>query len=34
MMTASDRETTMTTTIEVLEAEGQGLFAVSARKFC
>ena len=30
-MTASDQETTMTTTIEVLEAEGQGLFAVSAK---
>ena len=30
-MTASDQETTMTTEIEVLEAEGQGLFAVSAK---
>lgn len=30
-MTASDQETTMTTVIEVLEAEGQGLFAVSAK---
>lgn len=30
-MTASDQETTMTTRIDVLEAEGDGLFAVSAK---
>ena len=30
-ITASDQETTMTTTIELIEAEGTGLFAVSAK---
>ncbi len=30
-MTASDQETTMTTQVELLEAEGEGLFAVSAK---
>ena len=30
-ITASDQETTMTTTIGLIEAEGKGLFAVSAK---
>ena len=30
-VTASDQETTMTTSVEVQEAEGNGLFAVSAK---
>ena len=30
-VTASDQETTMTTSIEVQESEGSGLFAVSAK---
>lgn len=30
-MTASDQETTMTTSVEVIEAEGEGLFAVNAK---
>lgn len=30
-MTASDQETTMTTAIDVIEADGDGLFAVSAK---
>ena len=30
-MTASDQETTMTTEIDVIEAEGEGMFAVSAK---
>ena len=31
VVTASDQETTMTTSIEVIEAQGQGCFAVSAK---
>ncbi|MBQ2980324.1 MAG: DNA polymerase III subunit beta [Bacteroidaceae bacterium] len=31
VVTASDQETTMTTTIDVIEAEGNGCFAVSAK---
>ena len=31
VVTASDQETTMTTTIEVMEVEGEGCFAVSAK---
>lgn len=31
VVTASDQETTMTTSIEVIEAEGEGCFAVSAK---
>lgn len=31
VVTASDQETTMTTTIDVIEAEGEGCFAVSAK---
>ena len=30
-MTASDQETTMTTAIDVMEAEGEGVFAVNAK---
>ena len=30
-MTASDQETTMTTEIDVIEADGEGMFAVSAK---